>query len=155
MPPSALTDLAAPEADDRGGTRRVIGEGGNMISKIGSLVLGCYLAFTGCASSTSHAVPRPSAGQGDKKPIWSVATEQETAAALDRKFQNAAKGYVKLKKDGVLLFCKRAKEIGSNLPTIQCITESQLRNQVETMDDYRERRRHAAKCTHGVGCGGG
>jgi hypothetical protein len=55
----------------------------------------------------------------------------------------------------VLLFCKKRKEIGSNIATIQCITEAQLRNQVETMEDYRQRRRDAAKCTHGVGCSAG
>jgi hypothetical protein len=117
-------------------------------------MLAAVIFIAGCASSPPDTTQR-SAAQAEKKPVWSVATEKETAAALDKRFENAAKGYVKLKKDGVLLFCKRAKEIGSNLPTIQCITESQLRNQVETMDDYRERRRHAAKCTHGVGCGGG
>jgi hypothetical protein len=125
-----------------------------MISKTSWFTLACSMVFAGCASAPSPQPTQTPEAAAPKKPVWSVPTEQETAAALDKKFQEAAKGYVKLKKDGVLLFCKRAKQIGSNLPTIQCITESQLRNQVETMDDYRERRRHAAKCTHGVGCAG-
>ena len=115
--------------------------------KFSSLTIACVLVIAGCASAPSAEL--------EKKPVWSVPTEQETAAALDKKFEEAAKSYVKLKKDGELLFCKRSKDIGSNLPTIKCITEAQLRNQVETMDDYRERRRNAAKCTHGVGCGAG
>ena len=89
------------------------------------------------------------------KPQWSMASEEETAAALAKKFQEAAKSYVKLKKDGVLMFCKKRRAVGSNIATLQCITEAQLRNQVETMDDYRQRRRDAAKCTHGVACSAG
>jgi len=118
------------------------------------LTVVCALVMSGCASTPSSDTAPPSAGE-PKKPVWSVPTEQQTAAALDQKFQDAAKGYTKLMKDGVLLFCKRSKDIGSNLPTVKCITEAQLRNQVETMDDYRERRRNAAKCTHGVGCSAG
>jgi hypothetical protein len=116
--------------------------------------LACTLLIASCASTPPDAAKSPSA-DAKPKPVWSVPTEQETAAVLDKKFEETAKTYVKLKKDGVLLFCKRRKEIGSNLPSIQCLTEAQLRNQVETMDDYRERRRHAAKCTHGVGCSAG
>jgi predicted ATPase len=126
------------------------------MSAFTSLALVAFSFFmVGCASSPSPGADSAVAGDDEKKPVWSVPTEDETSAALDQKFEEAAKGYVKLKKDGVLLFCKRSKQIGSNLPTIQCITEAQLRNQVETMDDYRERRRNSAKCTHGVGCGAG
>jgi hypothetical protein len=107
-------------------------------------------ALAACASQATGEKPLP---QG--KPVWTAATEAETAAALDRKFQDAAKGYVQLKKDGVLMFCKKQREIGSNIRTLQCITEAQLRNQVESMDDYRQRRRDAAKCTHGPGCSAG
>jgi hypothetical protein len=111
----------------------------------------CAALIAGCASEPMSAPAEP-----EKKPVWSVATEAETAAALDQKFQEAAKSYVKLKKDGVLLFCKKRREIGSNIPTIHCLTEAQLRNQVETMEDYRQRRREAAKCTHGpAGCSAG
>jgi Skp family chaperone for outer membrane proteins len=126
-----------------------------MISRSSWFTLACSLLMAGCASTSSPDAAPASAAEDKKKPVWTVPTEQETAAALDKKFEDAAKGYVKLKKDGVLLFCKRTKELGSNLPSIKCITEAQLRNQVETMDDYRERRRNAAKCTHGVGCGAG
>lgn len=121
------------------------------MAKLNALsVLMSAMLLSACASPPPQPVQHP-----EKKPVWSVATEAETAAALDKKFQNAAKSYVKLKKDGVLLFCKKQREIGSNIATLQCITEAQLRNQVETMDDYRQRRRDAAKCTHGPGCSGG
>lgn len=115
-------------------------------------LLACVAVFAGCASAPKQA---GTAAETEKKPVWSVATEEETAAAIDKKFEEAAKSYVKLKKDGVLLFCKKQKEMGSNIPQLTCITESQLRNQVETMDDYRQRRRDAGRCTTSVGCGAG
>jgi hypothetical protein len=37
---------------------------------------------------------------------------------------------------------------------LQCLTESQLRNQVENMEDMRDRMRSGGKCTLGRGCGG-
>jgi hypothetical protein len=112
----------------------------------------CAALMAGCASGPEQ---NSAPAEPEKKPVWAVATEAETAAALDRKFQEAAKGYVKLKKDGVMMFCKKRREIGSNIPTIHCLTEAQLRNQVETMEEYRQRRREAAKCTQGVGCSAG
>jgi hypothetical protein len=114
-------------------------------------LLGCaYLAACAAAPQGTNAP-----ASEEKKPVWSVPTEAETAAALDSKFHEAAKGFVKLKKDGVLLFCKRQREIGSNIPTLHCITESQLRTQVENMDQYRDRMRSSGKCTTGVGCQAG
>jgi hypothetical protein len=90
-----------------------------------------------------------------KKHQWAVATEAEVAAALDAEFQNAAKGFVKLKRDGKIVFCKRYRDVGSNIPTLKCITEAQLRVQVENMTKYREDMRNkAGRCTRGVGCGG-
>lgn len=88
-------------------------------------------------------------------PKWSAAAEDEVAAALDRKFEDVARGYVKLKKDGVLMFCKRERVLGSSIPTLQCITEAQLRTQVENMDEYRARMRNTGKCPRGPqGCSG-
>jgi hypothetical protein len=43
--------------------------------------------------------------------------------------------------EGKTYYCKREKVIGSTIPTLQCITESQLRNQVETMEELRGRMR--------------
>jgi hypothetical protein len=84
---------------------------------------------------------------------WEAATEAEVAAALDGPVLEAAKELVKLKKDGKLMFCKRFKEVGSNIPTITCITEAQLRERVQNMGNYRdEMRNRSGRCTTGVGC---
>jgi hypothetical protein len=113
-------------------------------------ILAGALLLAACASTPPEGVPP---AQEKHKPVWSAATEAETAAALDARFQEAAKSYVKLKKDGVLMFCKKQREIGSNIPTIHCLTEAQLRERVERMEEYRSRQRWSGKCPHGpLGC---
>ena len=62
--------------------------------------------------------------------------------------------YNSVEKDGKTLYCKREKVLGSTIPTMQCLTESQLRLQVEQMEDLRERMRSNGRCTLGSGCGG-
>jgi type IV pilus biogenesis protein CpaD/CtpE len=115
------------------------------------------MCLTGCASSPPAEAPTPAAdGRAESKPRWSMASEKEVAAALDLEVQKAAKSYVQLKKDGVLMFCKRYRQIGSNLPTIQCITEAQLRTQVENMTKYRDdMRNRGGKCGYKGGCDSG
>jgi len=82
-------------------------------------------------------------------------TEADTAAALEKKFQDAAKGYKVVQKDGQTLYCKREKVIGTTIPTMQCMTEAQLRTRVENMEELRGRMRSGPKCTLGPGCSGG
>jgi len=89
----------------------------------------------------------------EAKPKWDVATEAEAAAALDQAVLDATKGWVKLKKDGVLMFCKRQRLIGSNLPTITCLTEAEVRQQVQNMTKYRDdMRNRSGRCPLGSGC---
>ena len=88
--------------------------------------------------------------------MWTVPTEAEVAAALEKKYLDAASDFVKLKKDGELRFCKRYREIGSSIARINCITESELRTQVDNMTQYRdEMRNKMGKCTRHVLCGAG
>ena len=114
------------------------------------------LCLTACVSSRPDEGQPRAAGQAEPKPRWSMANEKEVAAALDLEVQKAAKSFVQLKKDGVLMFCKRYRQIGSNLPTTQCITEAQLRTQVENMTKYRDdMRNRGGKCGYKGGCDSG
>ena len=106
------------------------------------LLLASLLALASCVTPPAKA-----------KPKWDVATETEVAAALDKAVEDATKGWVKLKKDGVLMFCKRQRLIGSNLPTITCLTETEVRLQVQNMQKYRDDMiLRGGKCTLGSGC---
>ncbi len=81
--------------------------------------------------------------------------EADAAAQLEKKFQEAAKGYKVVQKDGKTMYCKKEKVIGSTIPTLQCMSEAQLRLQVEQMDDLRQRMRSGSRCTLGPGCSAG
>jgi hypothetical protein len=125
-----------------------------------SLALGiCVALLSACASQPAATeapvakAPAPVAAAA-ATPAPAAQTESDTAAALEKKFQDAARGYKVVERDGKTLYCKREKVIGSTIPTMQCLTESQLRNQVENMDEMRERMRSSSKCTLGRGCSG-
>jgi len=113
-------------------------------------------AYSAATSQDPAARQAAAPANGKKKPVWTVPTEEEVAAALEKKYLDAAKDFVKLKKDGELRFCKRYREIGSSIARINCITESELRTQVDNMTQYRdEMRNKMGKCTRDVLCGGG
>jgi hypothetical protein len=87
--------------------------------------------------------------------VWSVPTDEELRK-LDYKYLQASASFVKLKKDDALMFCKRYRVIGSNIASIQCITEGELRTQVDNMTQYRDDMRNkGGKCAHGVACSAG
>jgi hypothetical protein len=113
-------------------------------------------AFAVATSQDPGARQAASQAANGKKPVWSVPTEEEVAAALEKKYLDATKDFVKLKKDGELRFCKRYREIGSSIARINCITEAEVRTQVDNMSQYRDDMRNkTGKCTRYVGCGAG
>ena len=106
---------------------------------------------TESATATEKAAPA-----GQRRAKWSKATEAEVAKTLDQKFQEAAKSFVKLKRDDQVMFCKRYRDIGSMIPQLHCITEAELRKQVEDSDELRaQMQRKMGRCVLGAGCGGG
>jgi hypothetical protein len=109
------------------------------------------------AASPASEQDRPPPPPGQKRYKWTKASEAEVAAALDKKFQEAAKSYVQLKRDNQIMFCKKYREMGSSIRTLHCVTEAELRKQVEDSDELREQMRNkVGKCVMGraVPCGG-
>jgi hypothetical protein len=125
------------------------------------IILG-FAAGTALLGACASSEPAPSAATAKSAtapapaPTASAATtESDTAAGLEKKFQEAAKGYKIVQRDGKNMYCKKEKVIGSTIPTLQCMSEAQLRLQVEQMDELRQRMRSGARCTLGPGCSGG
>jgi hypothetical protein len=114
-------------------------------------------ADTPASADSSAARPDDEpAPPGQTRYKWSRATEADVAAALDKKFHEAAKQFVQLKRNDQVMFCKRYRDIGSMIPTLHCITEAELRKQVEDSDQVREQMRHKmGKCDITVGCSAG
>jgi hypothetical protein len=102
------------------------------------------------AKATASAPAAPAAAASpEAKP------EADAAAALEKKFQEAARSYRAVQKDGKTMYCKKERPVNSTIPRVQCITEAQLRLQVEQMEQTRDRLRNSSRCTMGAGCGAG
>ena len=114
---------------------------------------GSVNAAYAAATSNDPAARQPASPSTDgKKPVWSVPSEEEVAAALEKKYLDATKDFVKLKKNDELMFCKRYREIGSSIARINCITAAEVRTQVDNMEQYRnDMRNKSGKCTFGAG----
>ena len=126
---------------------------------IASLAAAGISFMVACASEP--AAPKSPAASAPVAPAAAAVSpaaearpEADAAVQLEKKFQEAAKGYKVVQKDGKTMYCKKEKVIGSTIPTLQCVTEAQLRLQVEQMDDLRERMRSGSRCTLGPGCSG-
>ncbi len=111
-------------------------------------VLSGHLAGSCRATGGPHRVRREEAGV-DR------ATEAEVAAALEKKYLDATKDFVKLKKNDELMFCKRYREIGTSIRQDQLSHRgTAAQTQVDNMDKYRDDMRNkSGKCTFGAGTG--
>jgi hypothetical protein len=118
----------------------------------------CAAMLAACASQPAAPAAAPaSAPVTPAAPAPdSAVTEAQTATLMEKKFQEAARGYKTVQKDGKTMYCKRERVIGTTLPTLQCMTESQLRRQVESTEELKNRmRRGGGPCVQtGGGCSG-
>jgi hypothetical protein len=110
-----------------------------------------------CASQPAATSAAPSQAATPAKAAAPAAqnNEAQTAAALDKEFQDAARSYKVVERDGKTLYCKREKVMGSTIPTMQCLTESQLRNQIEATKEVKRRMNRPGGCVQTGGCTGG
>lgn len=110
-----------------------------------------------CASTTPAAAPAAApAAEPSASAQAATATEANTASLMEKKFQEAARSYKVIQKDGKPMYCKRERVIGTTIPTMQCLTEAQLRNRVENTEEIKKNmRRGGGSCVQTGGCGGG
>ena len=100
-------------------------------------------------AATPAVAPVPAAA-----PNGAATAETEAASAMEKKFRDAARSYKVVQRDGKTLYCKREKVIGSTIPTMQCLTEAQLRIQVENTEELKRRmNRGGGPCVQTGGCG--
>ncbi len=70
------------------------------------------------------------------KPVSSPATVAITPL-LEKKFQIVARNYQMFQHEGQTVYCKKEKVTFSNIPQVQCLSESQLRREVEGFERWR------------------
>ncbi len=120
-----------------------------------ALTVGMGAALISACASQPGPGAQPAPPPPTQQAPSSAAAEKDTASAMEKRFQDAARSYKVVERDGKTLYCKREKRIGTTIPTMNCMTEAELRLQVESMEDYRNRARNSARCTHGPGCQAG
>ena len=121
-----------------------------------SLVVACASTPADAPVAAAPAPAAPAAAPAPAAtPSAEAKPEADAAAASEKKFQEAAKSYKIVQKDGKTMYCKKEKPINSTIPRVQCISEAQLRLEVEQMDALRDRMRNSSRCTLSVGCGAG
>jgi hypothetical protein len=110
-----------------------------------------------CASQpAAQTAATPAAAPASAAAPPAQATEGDTASAMEKRFQETARSYKTVQKDGKTMYCKREKVIGTTIPTMQCYTETQLRNQIEATEELKKRmRRGGGPCVQTGGCAGG
>jgi hypothetical protein len=120
---------------------------------MGTVLLAAGISLVAACASSPADVPAPAPA-----PVAAAAEaipEADAATLAEKRFQEAAKSYRKVDKDGKTMYCKKEKPINSTIPRMQCVTESQLRLEVEQMEETRDRMRNSGRCTRGPGCSGG
>lgn len=111
-------------------------------------LIGACAGTSGCSSAPPTADARAE--------VRAEAGEAEATADLDKLVAEAARGLSRVTKDGVEYFCRRERPMGSNISRLKCLTEAQLRVEVETMVKYRDDlRNRSGKCTAGRAGQGG
>jgi hypothetical protein len=117
-----------------------------------ALLAACASTPASAPASTPAAVPAAPAAASTA----ATATEADTASLMEKKFQEAARSYKVVQKDGKPMYCKRERVIGTTIPTMQCFTEAQLRTRVENTEEIKKNmRRGGGSCVQTGGCGGG
>lgn len=115
----------------------------------GALLM-ALLGVSGCRSAP------PEVGASHEPDLQDLEKDALEKDKLDKKVEAAARRLSRIERDGVVYYCKRDRQIGTNLSALKCMTESQLRVEIETMDKYRDdMRNRAGKCNSGSMSPGG
>jgi hypothetical protein len=85
------------------------------------------------------------------EPDPTTEADENAQTAADRRFAEETRGYRRVERNGQKYYCRAERASGSNLKTMNCFTENELRVRLENAEAYR--RRSKASCA--PGCGGG
>lgn len=83
-----------------------------------------------------------------------AAVDESTQTAADRRFIEETRGYKVAEKNGQKYYCRAERASGSNLKTMNCISERELRARVEDAEQYRRRNKPSVCAPNDPRCGG-
>jgi hypothetical protein len=119
------------------------------VSLAATLLLGLQ-PLASSAEETADRAPQESAAESpadesatasQAAPATESSAYEEAVAAEDREFKRLAATYKRVKREGKELYCRREKPLGSRLPVESCLTEVQLRANIRTAQDARDKLR--------------
>jgi hypothetical protein len=87
-------------------------------------------------------------------PASSPAFARDPTPLLEEKFQISARQYEKFQHEGQTVYCRKEKVVTSAIPVVQCLTEPQLRMQVENSERWRNPVQRGGPQYYGSGIGG-
>ena len=88
------------------------------------------------------------------EPDPTTEADENAQTAADRRFAEETRGYRRVERNGQKYYCRAERASGSNLRTMNCFTENELRVRLENAEAYR-RRSKADVCGSGDSrCGG-
>ena len=116
-----------------------------MICSMKALLSLATILLVACAAKPPAAEPKPI------EPAATTETDGNAQTASDRRFAEETRGYRRVERNGQKYYCRAERASGSNLKTMNCFTENELRVRLENAEAYR--RRSKASCA--PGCGGG
>jgi len=85
------------------------------------------------------------------EPDPTTEADENAQTASDRRFAEETRGYRLVERKGQKYYCRAERASGSNIKTMNCFTENELRVRLESAEAYR--RRSKASCA--PGCAGG
>ena len=105
------------------------------------------LLLQGCAGTPDAAPSAPPARTQQPPPA------APPAENLEAELAEAARGYSRVTRNGVLMYCRHERPSGSNIATNVCITEAQLRERVEATRKFnRDAMQQGRRCSQGPAC---
>jgi len=106
------------------------------------------LFLQGCAGAPKEAATAAPPATTQQPPAAAQASRN-----LDAELAEAARGYSRVNKKGVEMFCRRERPSGSNIATSVCITEAQLRERVEATKKFnQDTMQQGRRCSQGPAC---
>jgi hypothetical protein len=121
-----------------------------MIRSMKALLSLATILLVACAAKS----PAPDT-KAVKPAVTTEATDANPQTAADRRFAEETRGYKLVERNGQKFYCRAERASGSNIRTMNCFSENELRVRLENAEAYR-RRSKAAVCAPGDSrCGGG
>jgi hypothetical protein len=83
-----------------------------------------------------------------------AAVDESAQTAADRRFAEETRGYKVVEKNGQKYYCRPERASGSNIKTMNCFSENELRARVENAEQYRRRNKPSVCAPNDPRCGG-